>query len=120
LQDRSTDFEFLPIDVSLGRCQRYFQIFGASDFFGTASQTNSVILFGHFPVSMRVSPTATFPATGSIDGVYVTGNKTSASAPFLWVNTKTSLGFFSEGYTGITIGDPLRWAGGSILLSGEL
>jgi hypothetical protein len=24
LQDRSTDFEFLPIDVSLGRCQRYF------------------------------------------------------------------------------------------------
>jgi len=25
-QDCSTDFEFLPIDVSLGRCQRYFEI----------------------------------------------------------------------------------------------
>ena len=26
MQDRSTDFEFLPIDVSLGRCQRYAEI----------------------------------------------------------------------------------------------
>jgi hypothetical protein len=28
LQDCATDFEFLPIDVSLGRCARYYYKFG--------------------------------------------------------------------------------------------
>jgi len=30
LQDRSTDFEFLPIDVSLGRCLRYCEVYEGS------------------------------------------------------------------------------------------
>ena len=61
MQDCSTDFEFLPIDVSLGRCQRYcFTIRGNSDYSAAFSRyqgfgngTNQFISFINYPVRMR-------------------------------------------------------------------
>ena len=65
MQDRSTDFEFLPIDVSLGRCQRYFaKLTGASS--GTAvgvgisTSTSSSSLYVKFPTTMRSAPTLSY------------------------------------------------------------
>jgi hypothetical protein len=62
LQDRSTDFEFLPIDVSLGRCRRYYakiiadSVYNAigSGFSGTTTLATAYI---KYPVAMRASPT---------------------------------------------------------------
>ena len=63
MQDRSTDFEFLPIDVSLRRCQRYYAKFisfsGTLVAYGTGvsgSATGANIIV-KYPVTMRASPT---------------------------------------------------------------
>jgi hypothetical protein len=66
----ATDFEFLPIDVSLGRCYRYFQkSFSYPDAPAQNVSSNNIIFvcaagsgsaaFGTygFPVQMRTSPT---------------------------------------------------------------
>ena len=62
MQDCSTDFEFLPIDVSLGRCQRYYvsnrtgnNLNGATFFVGFS--TNEAFGGNTFPVFMRGTPT---------------------------------------------------------------
>ena len=69
----ASDFEFLPYDVNLGRCQRYFyQIQGndaSSTSLGTGFSQSSTGNFSYlkFPVTMRSTPTI----TGS-SGVQVT------------------------------------------------
>ena len=72
MQDRSTDFEFLPIDVSLGRCQRYYQKsfeysqapaqnIGTNEFMFTAVVGGATDARGSyiFPVEMRTAGTVT-------------------------------------------------------------
>jgi len=79
LQDGSTDFEFLPIDVNLARCQRYgLIVLNASGSFGvgcsiTTSQFLTII--GH-PVIMRTTPTLTY-SSGSYYAVNQTGGNTT-------------------------------------------
>jgi hypothetical protein len=57
----ATDFEFLPIDVSLGRCQRYYYQFvnGNNQMVGSGAYISStrVDVNVFFPVQMRVNPT---------------------------------------------------------------
>jgi hypothetical protein len=57
----ATDFEFLPIDVSLGRCQRYYQLIasGASKNLSIGAMYSSTELLGmvYLPTSMRTTPT---------------------------------------------------------------
>jgi hypothetical protein len=106
LQDRSTDFEFLPIDVSLGRCQRYAFKLG-----GNIANENSVNGGGYYDSNyysfgwlrsttspMRVAPTLVQYGTPTVfgqnteytgwtwglgiqtptaSGWYLTGNKSS-------------------------------------------
>jgi len=67
LQDGSTDFEFLPIDVSLGRCQRYFEInsyqVSGQDFLTCASpQNNNGIGIYYFKIRKRATPTTAISA----------------------------------------------------------
>ena len=78
MQVRSTDFEFLPIDVSLGRCDRYYQtLVYANDATlcnGSAvstSQANAGINFK----KMRAAPTVTLPPAGQSSGniTFLTG-----------------------------------------------
>jgi hypothetical protein len=64
LQDRSTDFEFLPIDVSLGRCQRYFEKSNGFSFFkiGTSLTNipnNEIYAPIYYLVQKRAIPTVT-------------------------------------------------------------
>lgn len=64
MQDRSTDFEFLPIDVSLGRCQRYYEKSNGYTFFkiGTSLTnvpSNEIYAPIYYLVQKRASPTVT-------------------------------------------------------------
>jgi hypothetical protein len=59
----ASDFEFLPIDVNLQRCKRYFQVIadGASpsEFFASVANYNGTYIFGtyRFMPEMRSAPT---------------------------------------------------------------
>jgi hypothetical protein len=57
----ATDFEFLPIDVDLARCQRYFQSIGgvsdASIASGMSNTTSASVFTIHYKKTMRTTPT---------------------------------------------------------------
>jgi hypothetical protein len=61
----ATDFEFLPIDVSLGRCQRYFEILGSSAsalnayVVGCVGSATAVAGIIWFQAQKRATPTIT-------------------------------------------------------------
>ena len=68
----ASDFEFLPVDVNLGRCQRYFFKLLSNRWLYTISRTadyhrNDI----NFPVQMRATPTSavSFSDSGSGTGV---------------------------------------------------
>ena len=77
----ATDFEFLPYDVDLLRCQRYYYLVasGSGIAISLGTMYNSSELFGilHLPTSMRTTPTISqvtgtdyynFYRNGAIDG----------------------------------------------------
>ena len=70
MQDRSTDFEFLPIDVSLGRCFRYYQFVGgvadASFAVGMSDTSTTSIVEIDFKTIMRTAPTVAISGTLNI------------------------------------------------------
>jgi hypothetical protein len=59
----ASDFEFLPYDVNLNRCERYFQFW--QGWMGMFTQTTQFASTGTFRTQMRSAPSA------SIDGVAV-------------------------------------------------
>jgi len=75
----ATDFEFLPIDVSLARCQRYgLIVLNGTGSFGVGCSINTstfLPIIGH-PVIMRTTPSITF-ASGSYYAVNQTGGNTA-------------------------------------------
>ena len=110
-QDCSTDFEFLPYDVSLARCQRYFQ--APSN--GTIMQNYvfscyaSTSAYGNFGLikSMRAFPTITFNTTGAGGvGVFYNGAERTL--------TTIDLAYASTDRVGITLTGS-GWAGGGAL-----
>ena len=64
----ASDFEFLPVDVNLARCQRYFYMHaqGAGDELGIGCYYNSsqIALDFAFPVTMRATPSV-YQTTGT-------------------------------------------------------
>jgi len=73
----ASDFEFLPVDVNLGRCQRYFtkisygQLSGEDVIFGLTfggDGSDNVMFTYRFPVDMRSAPTITIGTTGGGSG----------------------------------------------------
>ena len=81
----ATDFEFLPIDVSLGRCQRYFtKITGNQNAFigaGISNTSSTSYFYVKFPTTMRSAPTAT-QSTLTISDTANYGPAVSAIADF--------------------------------------
>jgi hypothetical protein len=66
----ASDFEFLPVDVNLGRCQRYYQNSNDSRMDNLVFNNYSVDnAYGSisFNKTMRASPTVTFPGTLNTD-----------------------------------------------------
>jgi hypothetical protein len=58
----ATEFEFLPVDVELARCQRYYYRSGGSAYTNHTSggSSSSTLMFGLFnlPVTLRTAPSA--------------------------------------------------------------
>jgi hypothetical protein len=69
----ASDFEFLPVDVNLGRCQRYFQsLNGATGTLigsGITKTSTTSRVYVNFINPMRSSPTATFSTLAISDAV---------------------------------------------------
>ena len=68
----ASDFEFLPVDVNLERCNRYFQKIDAEYFVVARWNHGSGAALAQltFPKTMRAAPTITFPGTWSTGAGY--------------------------------------------------
>ena len=81
-QDGSTDFEFLPYDVSLARCLRYcYSLFanqGGDNYlrYGISDcwNTTSVETYIYMPVTMRIRPSLTTTGTASDYALFSAGS----------------------------------------------
>ena len=132
MQDRSTDFEFLPIDVSLDRCQRYCYVFTEANtatdgVVGTGLNVNAVggaFFIIYFPTVMRSSPTSTFTTASHFEKLKFGVGWADATAIDLWHSQRHL--FIIEITSGQTdtsgLGTFLRIedASGKITLSSEL
>ena len=60
----ASDFEFLPVDVNLARCQRYFQFIGgvqnANQASGSSTASTTSVFTIHYQTTMRSAPTHSF------------------------------------------------------------
>ena len=79
-QTRPTSFEHIPFDMSLKRCQRYFQHFvcGGSGTATGSSQTQSAQCTVNYTCEMRTTPTITF---GKVGGSLNTNDAVSTFSP---------------------------------------
>jgi len=134
LQDCSTDFEFLPIDVSLARCLRYFEKLynlttvpadGATNYTNggaageaswTCLETNNIRSGTRFKVEKRTTPTITLfrgaaIATAGVPAYYNDSNAwTAATSPTVAV--QDSLGFYISSAVTSTKGRSYLFEGG--------
>ena len=70
----ASDFEFLPVDVNLARCQRYLLTFGNSNnFIGHFYATNTALATIYFPNKLRADPTVSCTSLASSIRVYSAG-----------------------------------------------
>jgi hypothetical protein len=120
----ASDFEFLPYDVQLQRCQRYALLLG-DGLSGQARTTSSTFLCPSFYQQMRATPTVTITDTSvSISDNYA-ANFTSSGSTADQVDMTSFGGRISvSGFTGLTVGrsyTAFNNTNGSImLLSAEL
>ena len=94
----ATDFEFLPYDVSLNRCYRYYYKRISIDPYGPLAQgmqigASNMMIQGYHPITMRASPTMAIGGTWSYEagtgsGTWsITGQRSNTTA---W-STETSV-----------------------------
>ena len=120
MQDRSTDFEFLPIDVSLGRCYRYYYQTVSSESIGVTCSATQASFKAKLPVTMRTTPALTMPTSGSFRGDVLNGNKTSATAPVSANPTPSDVYWYNAGYSTASFAELVYWSGDPIKISAEL
>ena len=83
----ASDFEFLPYDVNLRRCQRYYYYLGGinetykrvSTNVTNPNNRNQTAGLHFLPVPMRDAPTVTIPSASSFSGVYLGGANSFSS-----------------------------------------
>ena len=124
----ASDFEFLPYDVNIIRCKRYFQILGPDGagnvqnaFVGFYNTTTQLIGVYTFPVRMRVGPSQTFSAVSDWDlepfDVAPTALSTFGSRPDQISISATDPSARVRGYGGAICMDT---SGGYVQMSAEL
>jgi len=72
----ASEFEFLPVDVNLTRCQRYFDKQGGG---GVTYGTTKGGYFVKHSTTMRATPTKTCPVLSGIAGIFGVGDYTPSS-----------------------------------------
>jgi hypothetical protein len=125
----ATDFEFLPYDVSLGRCQRYFEKFKKEDsetVICISQGVGSTEVFGrlHFITEKRVVPSGSISAAGDFQvltgsaGAWSTATSGSCTGQDL-KNARLQL----AGLSGMTTGGchevRINGASGTVFLNSE-
>jgi hypothetical protein len=107
------------IQGELAACQRYYIQTVGEEASGTIYNSGGAAFFVKFPVQMRVSPSASFPTvlTSSIDEFGI-GARTPTSIVSNRVSTRAASSY-ATGMSGLTVGVPCVWIGGSIAYSAE-
>ena len=102
----ASDFEFLPVDVNLQRCQRYFQkIDTTSDNQPYSARTNGttdIVCALMLPTSLRASPTLNnpnFAFFNSSSSATSSGGSTSVTKI---TNSNSLITILKSGFTGLT------------------
>ena len=102
----ATDFEFLPIDVSLGRCQRYFQkIESSADWQSLAGRNDSsteVYANISLPTSLRASPTLNNPNFNYFDSSSSQASSGGTTTVRKVSNNNSFLTLIKSGFTSLT------------------
>jgi hypothetical protein len=100
----ASDFEFLPYDVNLNRCYRYYYKRISTDPYGPLAQgmqigASDMMIQGYHPITMRASPTMSISGTwnyeaGTTSGTWSIGsqrtNPTAWAAQSSFSNTNGS------------------------------
>jgi len=109
----ASDFEFLPYDMNLERCQRYYQVddYVASGYITVGQAFNSTTAGGvYYFKKMRAAPAVTFPpASLSNGGVFLAANggfPSSAGTNSISNISDTNFRILGSGYTGLTASGP--------------
>ena len=101
----ATDFEFLPIDVSLGRCLRYFELagFGATAIANSTTNYQSLV---QYKVTKRALPTASLTVTSNIRyRQYGVADRDAATASIGSANySKEGANLRIDGFSSLTAG----------------
>ena len=102
--DVASDFEFLPFDVNLQRCQRYFQFRGGAGNVAIASGMSTATNVGCFAIpyfsTMRSAPSLSFSSVMATDNVNYDSN-VSSTAAIQSSNTSTRV-YFNTASTNMT------------------
>jgi hypothetical protein len=122
----ASDFEFLPVDVNLQRCQRYYQVYGGSSLVGIMTGGQGSLTTANCTMSFitpfRASPSATTSNLIATDRTDFDLDISSITNTALG----TTSGYFNFTHSsGGTIGDAILIAvkvstTGSLMLSSEL
>jgi len=103
----ATDFEFLPIDVDLARCQRYYFKNLAEQNMplasGVTNGTTNARYTLNFPSRMRASPTLSVSSASGFKVYCGTTNVTTTSISFFYANTLNAL-IYADVASGLTNG----------------
>jgi hypothetical protein len=128
----ATDFEFLPIDVSLGRCRRYFETnynigttpsnsayYTSLDFYSslTAFSTTAARVTIFFKNTKRVQPTVTFYNVTGLGGGTTSGKWQLYDGSWTECTGATTVGESSTGVLNVQLADSYTM-GYSNLVSG--
>jgi hypothetical protein len=102
LQDRSTDFEFLPFDVSLSRCERYYR--QCTNNIGVGSNTTQFTgMFDH--LNMRATPSYSVALANTSMTDFYNSNPVSSGTTLTINQSSNSVGNINaSGFTGLTQG----------------
>jgi hypothetical protein len=118
----ASDFEFLPIDVSLGRCKRYYQIL--EGMIGAPDGSGNIYAGIPFSVQMRANPTLSLSGIMRFSDIAL-NNFDQSSASVIIDSSKITTRAVNAGFqnfSGLTNFRPLihQITGNSLLLSAEL
>ena len=104
----ASDFEFLPVDVNLQRCQRYFISYGGDTTYerigvGTVYSSSVALIEIHYPVSMRTRASLSFENISNHK--LIAGSSQSTFTGYTEDSSSTKVAHFEcTGASGLTIG----------------
>ena len=116
----ATAFDYRDHGNELRMCQRYCQMVPSQGMTGSYYSTTQAALFYFFPVTMRVAPVATFPASlsNAIDRTGA-GYRTPGTIA-TYYSTVSSYSIIAGTLSSETTYNPCVWTGSPIQLSAEL